>query len=755
MRYHWLILSSLFLLFIIIHSPLTYAVVGEMDLTREMKGEGPVDIEADELSYDRETQVYEAHGQVEVSRGDMLLKADHVRMNMATKDLVAWSNVLLREGEDVIECQRLEVNVETRLGKIYEGKLFVKDQNFHITAGEIEKLGENRYRLRDGSFTTCDAKRPPWKFTVKEIEVKEMALGGLATAKGPILYLEDIPVLYFPWGAFPIRQERQIGFLIPQVGYSNRYDGPEFRSGFYWPFAKNMDTTLYLNYLGDRGVQEGLEFRYAFGRETKGQANFYFIHDQDVEEDLPFVVPKNRYAFYIQHEQKLPYDFYLKGDINRVSDHLYFQDFKDENLPETAERAQIDLWSLKQLRSVAFGGKNWDSFSFLSQVAIYDNFVIPGTSIITATSGNDETVQKLPQISFYGLSQSLFKTPLFYQFSTSYTNFWREKGVEAQRGDIFPIVSYPIRLFNVLKFNPYLGGRETFYYSHNDATGKFKGWESRETLEAGFQTSMEFYRVYDPETFSWISNLFKMAKWMHTIEPAISYTYIPRVDQDDLPPFDQVDRIPHTNQITYGVTQRLVGRPEKEGISSGAFEYAKLRIFQSYSFFPVNWATLETGDIFTVLQGKKRSFSNIQGELWLHFNPYVSAQWDTEFDPYRGGFEILNFLIKVRDRRNDMVQIQYRDTKDNVRQININARVKTIEPLYLFGAFYYNLLEGTWVQAIFGAEYQTQCWSAGFALTSKNDSPNGLQKKEVKFQFYVNLLNLGSVGGRKPYLMRL
>jgi LPS-assembly protein len=266
---------------------------------------------------------------------------------------------------------------------------------------------------------------------------------------------------------------------------------------------------------------------------------------------------------------------------------------------------------------------------------------------------------------------------------------------------------------------------------------------------------MEFYRVYGPETFSWISNLFKMAKWMHTIEPAISYTYIPRVNQDDLPPFDQVDRIPHTNQITYGVTQRLVGRPEKEGISSGAFEYAKFRIFQSYSFFPVNWATLETGDIFTVLQGKKRSFSNIQGELWLHFNPYVSAQWDSEFDPYRGSFEILNFLIKVRDRRNDMVQIQYRDTKDNVRQININARVKTIEPLYLFGAFYYNLLEGTWVQAIFGAEYQTQCWSAGFALTSKNDSPNGLQKKEVKFQFYVNLLNLGSVGGRKPYLMRL
>jgi LPS-assembly protein len=242
---------------------------------------------------------------------------------------------------------------------------------------------------------------------------------------------------------------------------------------------------------------------------------------------------------------------------------------------------------------------------------------------------------------------------------------------------------------------------------------------------------------------------------MHTIEPAISYTYSPRVNQSDLPVFDEVDRIPYTNQITYGVTQRLVGKPEKEGVSSGPIEYAKLKIFQSYSFSPVNWATLEPVNFITDQQGKKRSFSNIQGELWWNFNPYVSAHWDSEFDPYRGSFEVLNFLIKVKDQRNDVVQVQYRDTKDNVRQINLDARVKTIAPLYLFGSFYYNLLAGTWVQSIFGAEYQTQCWSAGFALTGRNRSPDGLQKREVKFKFYVNLLNLGSVGGKKHYLMNL
>ena len=209
-----------------------------------------------------------------------------------------------------------------------------------------------------------------------------------------------------------------------------------------------------------------------------------------------------------------------------------------------------------------------------------------------------------------------------------------------------------------------------------------------------------------------------------------------------------------------------MGKPEKEGVSSGPIEYAKLKIFQSYSFFPINWATPQPADLFnwatpqpgdfsTDQQGKKRSFSNILGELWLNFNPYVSAQWNSELNPYRGSFDVINFLIRVKDERNDVIQVQYRDTRDNVRELNLDARVKTIAPLYLFGSFYYNLFAGTWVQSIFGAEYQTQCWSAGFFLTARNQSPDGLQRREVKFKVYVNLLNLGSVGGSKPYLMKL
>ena len=686
----------------------------------KVEKEGAVDIEADQLIYDREQQLYHAHGQVEVIRGDLSLKADHAQLNMATRELVAWGNVLLREGEDVVECERLEVNLNTRTGKIYEASLFLKDQNFHITGREAEKLGENVYRVRDSSFTTCDAERPPWKFTVKELEV---TLGGYGIAKGSVFYLEDIPVLYFPWASYPVRKERQTGFLLPRGGYSSKY-GPELKTAFYWDMAKNMDATLYADWLEKRGFKEGLEYRYVFTPDTKGKANFYFTDDKAFD--------KNRYAFWLRHEQKLPYDLYLKGNINRVSDNLYIRDF-DEDLPEGA---RIDSRSSRQLRSDLFGGKNWDQYSLSTDVSFFQDLT---------QERNDETVQKLPQIAFYAHPQSFFGTPFFYDLASSYTHFWREKGVEAHRGDLFPRISYPVRLLNMLKLESNVGVRETFYRPYHDPANQLNEWKSRETFDASAEMSTEFYRVYDAKGISKVSSLFKVAKWMHTIEPVVSYQYIPRVNQDDLPVFDEIDRIPYTNQVTYGITQRLVGRPEKVDVGSGPYEYARLNIFQSYSF----------GDPFERdSKGRGRYFSNIEAEIWSNFSPYVSARWDAGFSPYRSQFDTLNALVNVKDRRNDALQVQYRFTRDNIKELNLDIRVVTVPSIYLFGSIHYNLLEKTRVESIYGAQYQAQCWLLSFIVEDINRSPDGTQKKELKFQFYVNLLGVGS-WGQKPYFLGL
>ncbi len=632
-----------------------------------VEAEGPVEIEADQLIYDRDQQIYQAHGSVEIKRGSLSLKTDHAQINMATKEMSAWGKVVLREGEDVIECDRLEINLDTQAGKIHRARLFLKDQNFHITGRELEKLGENRYRVRDGSFTTCDGERPPWKFTVKELDVE---LGGYGIAKAPIFYVENVPVLYLPIGVFPVVLERQTGFLFPRVGYSNKY-GPEVKTAFFWAMTKNMDTTLYLDWLGDRGFKEGLEYRYAFTQETKGEAKGYFTEDQ--------VFDDQRYAFFLKHQQRFPYEAYLKWDINRVSDHRYVRDY-DEDLPEGAK---IDSRSLRQMRSVLFGGKNWDRYSLLMTTTVFDDL---------SRESNDETLQKLPQIGFFAHPQPLLKTPLFFDLTAGYNHFWREKGVNAHRWDFLPRISYPIRVFDVLKLEARVGGRETLYRPYQDQTDRFDPWKSRETFEAGGQASTEIFRVFQVDDNSKISHLFKVNRWMHTVEPQIGYLYSPRVTQEDFPIFDEVDRLPYTNQITYGIVQRLVGKWLKDEKETAPYEYARLDLFQSYSL----------GDPYERdSKGKGRYFSNIQAELWWNFSPFLSARWDAEFSPYRRSFQAFNFLLTAKDQRNDAVQVQYRYTKKSVDEINVAARVRTISALHFFGSVRYNLVDHWKVENVY------------------------------------------------------
>jgi LPS-assembly protein len=732
------------------------------------KDEGPVNIEADELSYKREERIYQGDGNVEVTRGDFSLRANHARLNMVTNELTAWGDVLMSEREDVMECERLEVNLESQVGRAYKAKLFLKNNNYHITGDEAEKLGENRYRVRNGSFTTCDDKRPPWKFTVKEMEI---TLADSGIAKGSVLYVEDIPLFYLPWGTIPLRKERQTGFLLPQIGISGE-NGPEVKTAFYWAMTKEMDSTVYLSYLGDRGLKEGLEYRYSFGRESNGEARFYFINDN--------VFNGKRDSYFFQGEQKLPEDFYLKANINRVSDRVYLRDF-DSDLPQGAK---IDASSTRQLRSVLFGGKDWDRFSLLAEALYFQDMELPDSPIIPKDQtmlGSGRILKELPQLSFFAHPQSLYQNLFFYDFTSSYANFARETGVTAHVVDLLPRISYPARLLDVLKFDSNIGFRETAYRADTDSGEPIKRSGSREIFDSNVSLSTEFYKVHDGTVIRWLSDLFNVDKWMHTIEPTIGYRYTPHVDQDDLPRLDDLkrsllpERVLDANEITYGVTQRLVGKPPKQKVDSGPYEYAMLQIFQSYSFGDPYILNLHRHQVSVspntfITDGDRRDFSAIQGLLTWRFNPYLMIRWNAAFDPYRVAFDELNTLVRVKDKRNDAFQIDYRysnkltgltppDSGDKINTINFHTRLKTIDPLYLYGSLRYNLEDHSTVESTYGLEYQAQCWTLGFTFEDKRvgvttSEKNGVLtfKKDTTFQIYVNLLGLGGLGDRPKFM---
>ena len=93
-----------------------------------------------------------------------------------------------------------------------------------------------------------------------------------------------------------------------------------------------MDATFYLDRLGDnrgRGLKEGAGISVCLHRETQGDKPTSI--SSMIRSTTGIGMPS-----FIKHQQKLPYDFYLKGDINYVSDNDYPHDF-DEDLPEGDE----------------------------------------------------------------------------------------------------------------------------------------------------------------------------------------------------------------------------------------------------------------------------------------------------------------------------------------------------------------------------------------------------------------------------------
>ena len=55
----------------------------------------------------------------------------------------------------------------------------MKKNNLHVSGSKIEKTGEQDYRVRNGTITSCDGDNPGWKFKVDDLKltVDEYASG--------------------------------------------------------------------------------------------------------------------------------------------------------------------------------------------------------------------------------------------------------------------------------------------------------------------------------------------------------------------------------------------------------------------------------------------------------------------------------------------------------------------------------------------------------------------------------------------------
>ena len=141
----------------------------------------------------------------------MRLEADKITSNNKTGEASAEGKVYLQEKGDVIRADRLQININTKAGMIYNGDLFMSKDNLHLKGEKIERRSETVYHIENGRFTTCDENE--WYLKADEIDVD---MDRYATGRGVSFNMVGLPVFYTPYLLFPVR--RQTGLLIPEVG---------------------------------------------------------------------------------------------------------------------------------------------------------------------------------------------------------------------------------------------------------------------------------------------------------------------------------------------------------------------------------------------------------------------------------------------------------------------------------------------------------------------------------------------------------
>ena len=125
-----------------------------------------------------------------------------------------------------------------------------QEADVYFYGEKIDKVGEKKYRVTKGGFTTCLQPTPRWKLTSGTVTVR---LEHYALLTNSLMRVKDVPILYLPVFYYPVRKDdRATGFLIPTYGAST-IKGQTLSNAFFWAISRSQDATFMHDWFSKTG----------------------------------------------------------------------------------------------------------------------------------------------------------------------------------------------------------------------------------------------------------------------------------------------------------------------------------------------------------------------------------------------------------------------------------------------------------------------------------------------------------------------
>ena len=663
-----------------------------------------VTIESDTQS--KLESLYVLDGDVVITYRDRVVKADHVEYDQETGELTANGHLHVTGGanHEDITASHGTMNLDRQTGRFYDvtGSVGLKTSGlstttyansnpFLFTGRMVVRTGPQEYEIYDGTLTSCQLPDPDWmldsaKFTVDSQKAK---------ANNSIFRIMNIPLLYLPYVTHPADSGgRQSGFLIPTPGYSST-KGFIFGEQYYWAINRSTDLTVGTQYYSLRGWEESATFRYRGLGNDFAKSHYSGLQDRGIVTDGVYENQGGQDVTFSGRHDFNP-ETRIIADAEYLSSFTYREAF--------AENFSLAVSS--DILSILYGVHEADGYDSAARADRYQGLkavAMPATPTTPATPEEQVRIFHAPSLDFSSTEHEIGGSGLRWSVESSVAGLSRIQpnfatGGLTSRVDIHPEISYPMS-FGGWRLRPSVGFRETAYSRSRQTPYTPLGppVELPYALNrADFEAEVELRPPVIEGTFdsAGVEKFFHGNDVKHTIEPEVTYRYVAGIDNFlNVLRFDDVDVASDTNELEYGVTQRLFLRPAKarpckeprvtvdeendpdedagrvyakerrgdskeNGPVCGSRELISWRLTQKYFFDETFGGAVIDGrrNIFDTtlnLSGiafltEPRAISPLISRLRVRTSAHMDVEWDFDFDTGAKKFTSNNVFVDVR-----------------------------------------------------------------------------------------------------------
>lgn len=649
-----------------------------------------LNIEGLETTYDPDTGLALAKGDVHVSYADVEIRCGQASYNATTGEVIARENVVIWKAGTTYKGENIIYNANTgdisgdavRSAMPMElGNLFYQTDRFETETKLIQRVEGGETFL-----TTHDSEDPNFRLRARSLTIYP---GDRVVLRNVTVIAGDTPVFYLPYLSQPLDEE--VGYKF-SPGFQSRW-GAFLLNQYGVIHGDHTLAKYHLDLRSARGVGVGADFfslRHRSNWDNFKGLKLYYQRDSDPTQNKTSVtrgpVPENRYRINFQHRIYLPgpekSTWYLDFDINKISDAHFYEDFFFNDFRETPEPDnQISLvhtdpryvatlmtrfqandfytvgsklpelaidWTRRPLWNSGIFHQGTFSLGFLQEdlsdvldqrfpdnndvgrlTTQVQNFLAGGA----LNAADEATIARLLGLS-NGSPITAANAPLALELLAQAPN----RG-SFTRLHTYHELLYPKTFFGWLNVVPRLGAGVTQYWGVDGATAGDFSDETKAIIHAGLDVSFKLTKTWE----DYSNESLGIDGLRHIIQPYINVSYLdasqpqgfPSIDRlsrttrprsIDVPLYSAVDSLSSWNITRLGVRNYLQTRRDYTSESNGRFGAANESEQQNYTFAGMNTYV----DVFTNDPEFDRSISNLYNELFYRPVPWINVWMDMQ-----------------------------------------------------------------------------------------------------------------------------